>query len=318
MSKSGVLLVAAIVTTGSILGFYIGHVRSPNLDSPDFADYLLFKSGTWTHIDEQHGELTLTAGKHKYTYSTGDPKVSDQTLFEKEANNGMPRNGISADEFDKIMSSVVPSSVGLIAIFGNTEGQWSVVERVVVSVATLGSIYLGYWLAHKSLKKTKYDDSKDFAKNIRDVSVWQQQEAHWRCIFNDTVSRHLGEGGLVHTDSSGCSNVSTQELNDAWSLHPEIFEQAAAADLVIGYYQEATPLLEKFAATRPNDLNGHLLLSVAYSEIGRNHDAQMQAATIMRLNSQFTVDPTNLNGFWVTDAPTGQRWAADLHKAGSK
>jgi adenylate cyclase len=92
-----------------------------------------------------------------------------------------------------------------------------------------------------------------------------------------------------------------------------------AANLMMGHYREATPLLERYTVAYPNDLNGHLLLTVAYSEIGRNQEAKAQASQIMRLNSNFTMGQVGkLSGSRVTDPATGQRWAADLRKAGLK
>lgn len=122
---------------------------------------------------------------------------------------------------------------------------------------------------------------------------------------------------------NGQPEAAITNIQKAIRLDPESEDFYAvdlgAADLVMRHYEEATPQLERYATAYPNDLNGHLLLCVAYSELGRNHDAQTQAAEIMRLNSQFTLAQlARLTGSRVTDPATGQRWAADLHKAGLK
>jgi predicted Zn-dependent protease len=57
----------------------------------------------------------------------------------------------------------------------------------------------------------------------------------------------------------------------------------------MGRYEAAIPILKRHLAAYPNMLTGHLGLTVAYAELGRDEDAHAQAAEIMRISPSFTV-----------------------------
>jgi tetratricopeptide (TPR) repeat protein len=84
------------------------------------------------------------------------------------------------------------------------------------------------------------------------------------------------------------------------------------ADLFMGHYPEAARMLEKHLGAYPNSLGAHVLLSIAYSELGRNGDARAQAAEILRLNPQYKFIPP---GKWVPKL-LASRFDEDLRKAG--
>jgi len=86
------------------------------------------------------------------------------------------------------------------------------------------------------------------------------------------------------------------------------------ADLFMGRYAEAAQMFEKHLAVYPNLLNTHVLLSIAYSELGRYRDARAQAAEVMRLNPRYRII---LPEKWVPRALAG-RWDTDEREAGLK
>jgi len=59
----------------------------------------------------------------------------------------------------------------------------------------------------------------------------------------------------------------------------------------MGRDETAIPILSRHLAAYPNMLTGQLALTVAYAELGRDEDAQAQAAEIMRISPRFTVAP---------------------------
>jgi len=87
------------------------------------------------------------------------------------------------------------------------------------------------------------------------------------------------------------------------------------AYMFTGRYQQAVPLLERSAASYPNLLNAHLLLSIAYTELGRDEKARVEAAEVLRLNPQYEFIPSNK---WVPNSVLARRFDADLLKAGLK
>jgi adenylate cyclase len=82
----------------------------------------------------------------------------------------------------------------------------------------------------------------------------------------------------------------------------------------MGRYQESIPVLKRNLASYPNNLVAHLYIIVAYTELGRDRDAQAEAAEIMQSSPRFTL--ASLSG--VKDERLNQRFFADFRKAGLK
>jgi adenylate cyclase len=84
----------------------------------------------------------------------------------------------------------------------------------------------------------------------------------------------------------------------------------------MGRYEEAVPLLKRYIASFPDDLIAHANLAIAYIELGRQTDAQAEAAEVRRINPQFAlVDPKDTA---LEDVALAQRYNTDLRKAGLK
>jgi adenylate cyclase len=87
----------------------------------------------------------------------------------------------------------------------------------------------------------------------------------------------------------------------------------------LGRWEEAITVLKRFSTSHPNDLGAHIFLAVAYVELGRDDAARAEAAEVLRINPQFSLEET-----YPTSGPKGkvladnERFAADLRKAGLK
>jgi adenylate cyclase len=87
------------------------------------------------------------------------------------------------------------------------------------------------------------------------------------------------------------------------------------SDMFMGRYQQAVLLLERSAASYPNFLYAHLLLSIAYTELGRDEKARAEVAKVRRLNPQYEFIPF-VN--WEPNSVLARHFDADLRKAGLK
>jgi tetratricopeptide (TPR) repeat protein len=84
----------------------------------------------------------------------------------------------------------------------------------------------------------------------------------------------------------------------------------------MGRYQDAIQTLERPVAASPNDLWAHLSLIIAYIELGRDSDARLEAAEVMRISPHYIVGPPE-KGFY-QDVALNRRFNDDLRKAGLK
>src|SRR6266446_3690012 len=84
----------------------------------------------------------------------------------------------------------------------------------------------------------------------------------------------------------------------------------------MGRYQEAIPILQRCLAAYPN-VGSHYALAVDYIELGREPQARAQAAEILRMSPNFSVD-TFVQGFPNQDEAYKERVRTDLRRAGLK
>ena len=88
--------------------------------------------------------------------------------------------------------------------------------------------------------------------------------------------------------------------------------QVGLAYLRMGRSKEAVPVLERFLVSYPNHVGGTTLLIVAYVESAMMEQAHAEAAELMRLNPQYSLEAPFFKGRQST------RFIADLRKAGLK
>jgi predicted Zn-dependent protease len=55
----------------------------------------------------------------------------------------------------------------------------------------------------------------------------------------------------------------------------------------MGRYEEAIPSLKEHVTIFPDQLWGHFMLAGAYTALGRNQEAQAEAAEVRRISPQF-------------------------------
>ncbi len=80
--------------------------------------------------------------------------------------------------------------------------------------------------------------------------------------------------------------------------------------------EAATPL-KRFLMRYPNILSARLMLAAVYSELGQTHEAQQEAAEVLRINSAFSLE-VHKERAPVKDRAILERHVAALHLAGLK
>jgi len=90
----------------------------------------------------------------------------------------------------------------------------------------------------------------------------------------------------------------------------------AAYDLV-GRPEEAIAPLKQYLSHYPNILGAHLTLAAVYSELGREAEARAEAAEVLRINPQFSLE-VHKQRVPIKDPAVLERQLAALRKAGLK
>jgi adenylate cyclase len=92
-----------------------------------------------------------------------------------------------------------------------------------------------------------------------------------------------------------------------------------AAYLGLGRYEDSITTYKRFVALHPDIFWAHIGLAVDYTELGRDDAARAEAAEVLRLNPQYSLEM-----IYRKVGPKGKvlaenaRWSADLRKAGLK
>jgi adenylate cyclase len=112
----------------------------------------------------------------------------------------------------------------------------------------------------------------------------------------------------------------------------EVMEQALRLDphspvlnqIVLGWaylltrrYDEAIAMQKKVLSRNRNILDAHLILTISYSESGREEEARAEAAEVLRISPTYSLDA--VRQLWHDKYPAGiERVLAALRKAGLK
>jgi adenylate cyclase len=86
---------------------------------------------------------------------------------------------------------------------------------------------------------------------------------------------------------------------------------------IAGHYEEARDPLQRFLSRYPNILPAHLTLAAVYSELGQAAEAQKEAAEVLRLNPNFSLE-VHKQRMPIKDPAVLERHIAALRKAGLK
>jgi predicted Zn-dependent protease len=90
----------------------------------------------------------------------------------------------------------------------------------------------------------------------------------------------------------------------------------AAYDLA-GRPEEAIAPLKQYLSRYPNILGAHLTLAAVYGELGKETEVRAEAAEVLRLNPQFSLE-VHKERVPIKDPALLERHIAALHKAGLK
>ena len=175
-------------------------------------------------------------------------------------------------------------------------------------------------LAQKALT---LDDSNSYALAKLCEIHWQQkryERAIAECKRVVALDPNSADGYLELADALTAANRPEEAIHAVETAsrldptRPEFYAYFIAAPYVLmGHYQQAIPLLKEHIAAYPNQPFGHIMLVVAYMEIGREQDAHSEAANVIQQNPRFMVsDIAQIS----RDPAINHLIANDLHKAG--
>jgi tetratricopeptide (TPR) repeat protein len=85
----------------------------------------------------------------------------------------------------------------------------------------------------------------------------------------------------------------------------------------MGQYDEAIPWCEKAVRREPNSLLAHMFMAAAYSRAGRNEEARIEAAEVLRINPKFSLEQFAKSLKYKKQEDT-ERTVSALRKAGLK
>jgi adenylate cyclase len=123
----------------------------------------------------------------------------------------------------------------------------------------------------------------------------------------------LSRGGK----SEEALEAAAQALRLKSQLGTTLAANVATAYELAGHHEEARTLLQRFLSRYPNFLPAHLTLAVVYSELGQAAEAQAEAATVLRLNPNFSLE-VHRQREPIKDPTVLEHYLAALRKAGLK
>ena len=94
-------------------------------------------------------------------------------------------------------------------------------------------------------------------------------------------------------------------------------DYVGAAYYLAGRPEEAIAPLKQYLTHYPNILGAHLTLAAVYSELGKEAEAQAEAAEVLRLNPKFSLE-VHKERVPIKDPAMLERHIAALRKAGLK
>jgi adenylate cyclase len=111
--------------------------------------------------------------------------------------------------------------------------------------------------------------------------------------------------------------AAAQALRLKPDLGDEYLAGVGAAYAVAGRYEEALVPLQRYLSRHPNFLPAHLTLAAVYSELGQVAEARAEAAEVLRLNPNFSLE-VHRQRAPIKDPAVLERQLAALRKAGLK
>ncbi len=181
------------------------------------------------------------------------------------------------------------------------------VAAVQRALALNDSLHWNHWiLGSIYLYQQQYDQA--LAEMERAVAL-DPTEAESYAFLAEVLSR------------VGRTEDALEAAAQALRLKPEFVDEHLAgvgtAYAVAGRYEEARGPLQRYLSRYPNILHIHLMLAVVYSELGQAAEARAEAAEVLRLNPQFSLE-VHKQRAPIKDPAVLERHLAALRKAGLK
>jgi adenylate cyclase len=158
------------------------------------------------------------------------------------------------------------------------------------------------------------------------IYLWQKQYEHASTEMERAIALDpndaFGYAGLAETLSRvGRSEEALQMVEQALRLKPlaanNHLNSIGVAYSLAGRPEEAIAPLKQYLTHYPNILGAHLTLAAVYSELGREAEAQAEAAEVLRLNPKFSLE-VHRQRAPIKDPAMLERHIAALRKAGLK
>jgi len=119
----------------------------------------------------------------------------------------------------------------------------------------------------------------------------------------------------------GQSEAALRMIEQALPRKPVILDghlsNVGAAYYLVGRPEAAIAPLKQYLARYPNQLGAHLTLAAVYSELGKEAEAQAEAAEVLRINPKFSLE-VHKERVPIKDPATLERHITMLRKAGLK
>jgi TolB-like protein/Tfp pilus assembly protein PilF len=145
-------------------------------------------------------------------------------------------------------------------------------------------------------------------------------EMKWAVALGPTEALSYAALAEVLSDI-GRPEEALEAAAQALQLKPQLADFHLAgvgtAYAVVGHYEEARALLQRFLSRYPKRLDIHLILAMVYSELGQAAEAQAEAAEVLRLNPQFSLE-VHRQRMPIKDPAVLERHLAALRQAGLK
>jgi tetratricopeptide (TPR) repeat protein len=163
---------------------------------------------------------------------------------------------------------------------------------------------------------------------LGNISLYQQQYDQALAEMERAVALGPNDAGSYAALAMVLSYVgrtedAQQAAAQALRLQPELraadvhLSWVGAAYAVAGRYAEARAPLQRYLTRYPNSLPVHLTLAVVYSELGQAAEARAEAAEVLRLNPNFSLE-VHKQRMPIKDPAVLERHLAALRKAGLK
>jgi TolB-like protein/class 3 adenylate cyclase/Tfp pilus assembly protein PilF len=212
--------------------------------------------------------------------------------------------------------------------------------NLIFSHVNLAISYLWQWVSQQSPATQTWESAvavMQRALALNDSWYWNHIVLGWIYLYQQQYDQALAEMeravALAPTEAEtytalaevlscvGRSEAALEAAAQALLLKPLVADDHLAgvgtAYAVAGRYEEARAPLQRYLSRYPNRLHIHLMLAVVYSELGQAAEARAEAAEVLRLNPQFSLE-VHRQRMPIKDPAVLERHLAALRKAGLK